>query len=242
MTLEVALMPFVDRIDAGRRLADRLGSVPGDVVVLALPKGGVPVAVEVARALDAPLDVILVRKLGVPVQPELAMGAIGEGGIQIANEDVIRAARITDDQWTAVVDREAAELERRAQRYRGDRQPEPLAGRIAVLVDDGIATGATATAACQVAHARGAARIVLAVPVASPRTLEALRSAVDEIVCLETPTAFRAVGEWYDDFSQTTDDEVATRLATGRGPSGGGASGAAKSSVAEGGSEPPAVG
>ncbi len=151
MTLEVALMPFVDRVDAGRRLADRLGSGRGDVVVLALPKGGVPVAVEVARALDAPLDVILVRKLGVPAQPELAMGAIGEGGIQIANEDVIRAARITNDQWNAVVDREAAELERRAQRYRGDRQPIPLAGRIAVLIDDGIATGATATAACQVA-------------------------------------------------------------------------------------------
>ena len=121
-------MPFVDRVDAGRQLAARLGSVRGDVVVLALPRGGVPVAVEVARALDAPLDVILVRKLGVPVQPELAMGAIGEGGIQIANEDVIHAARITNDQWTAVVDREAAELERRAQRYRGDRRPVPLAG------------------------------------------------------------------------------------------------------------------
>lgn len=243
MTLEVALMPFVNRVDAGRRLADRLGSGRGDVVVLALPKGGVPVAAEVARALDAPLDVILVRKLGVPAQPELAMGAIGEGGIQIANEDVIRAARITNDQWNAVVDREAAELERRAQRYRGDRQPIPLAGRIAVLIDDGIATGATATAACQVARARGAARLVLAVPVASPRALEALRSAVDEIVCLETPAAFRAVGEWYEDFSQTTDDEVvATGLPTRRGPSGSGASGAAQSSVTEAGFEPPAFG
>jgi len=218
MTLEVALMPFVDRVDAGRRLAARLGSERGDVVVLALPKGGVPVAAEVARALDATLDVILVRKLGVPAQPELAMGAIGEGGIQIANEDVIRAARITNDQWTAVVDREAAELERRAQRYRGDRRPVPLAGRVAVLVDDGIATGATATAACQVARARGAARIVLAVPVASRRAIEALRSAADEIVCLETPAAFRAVGEWYEDFSQTTEDEVvATRFPTRRG-------------------------
>jgi putative phosphoribosyl transferase len=218
MTLEVALMPFVDRVDAGRRLAARLGSVRGDVVVLALPRGGVPVAVEVARALDAPLDVILVRKLGVPVQPELAMGAIGEGGIQIANEDVIRAARITNDQWTAVVDREATELERRAQRYRGDRPPVPLAGCVAVLVDDGIATGATATAACQVARARGAARIVLAVPVASRRAIEALRSAVDEIVCLETPAAFRAVGEWYENFSQTTEDEVvATRFPKQRG-------------------------
>ena len=211
-------MPFVDRVDAGRQLAARLGSVRGDVVVLALPRGGVPVAVEVARALDAPLDVILVRKLGVPVQPELAMGAIGEGGIQIANEDVIRAARITNDQWTAVVDREAAELERRAQRYRGDRRPVPLAGCVAVLVDDGIATGATATAACQVARARGAARIVLAVPVASRRAIEALRSAVDEIVCLETPAAFRAVGEWYENFSQTTEDEVvAMRFPTQRG-------------------------
>ncbi|MGQ0433711.1 MAG: phosphoribosyltransferase family protein [Microthrixaceae bacterium] len=205
-------MPFADRVDAGRRLADRLGSRPGDLVVLALPRGGVPVAAEVARALDAPLDVILVRKLGVPAQPELAMGAIGEGGIQIANEDVIRLGRVTSEQWTAIVEREGAELARRAQRFRGDRPRVPVVGRTAVLVDDGIATGATAMAACRVARALGAARIVLAVPVASRSAVEALRPAVDEIVCLETPIEFRAVGQWYHDFSQTTDDEVVAIL------------------------------
>jgi putative phosphoribosyl transferase len=207
------MMPFADRIDAGRRLAARLLSVQGDVVVLGLPRGGVPVGAEVARVLDAPLDVILVRKLGVPTQPELAMGAIGEGGIEVANESVIDAARVTGDQWAAVARRERAELARRAQRFRGDHQRIPLAGRTAVLVDDGIATGATALAACRVARARGAARVVLAVPVASQSAIEVLRSATDEIVCLETPARFRAVGEWYDDFSQTTDDEVVAILA-----------------------------
>ena len=206
-------MPFANRVDAGRRLAARLRSLQGDVVVLALPRGGVPVGAEVARALDAPLDVILVRKLGVPAHPELAMGAIGEGGIQVANDDVTQAARVTGDQWAATARRESAELDRRVQRFRGHRQRVPLAGRTAILVDDGIATGATALAACRVARALGAARVVLAVPVASRSAIEALRSAADEIVCLETPAQFRAVGEWYDDFSQTTDDEVVAILA-----------------------------
>jgi len=201
-------MPFVDRVDAGRRLAAHLQSLRGDVVVLGLPRGGVPVAAEVARSLEAPLDVILVRKLGVPRQPELAMGAIGEGGVQIANDDVIRAAGVTNSQWAAVANREQAELARRAQRFRGNRPRVDLAGRVAVLVDDGIATGASAMAACRVARKLGAARVVLAVPVASQGAVEAIRSAADEIVCLETPVAFRAVGEWYDDFSQTTDEEV----------------------------------
>jgi putative phosphoribosyl transferase len=206
-------MRFRDRVDAGRQLAARLRSRRGNVVVLGLPRGGVPVAAEVARALDAPLDVILVRKLGVPGQPEIAMGAIGEGGVKVANNDVLRAARITETEWAAVGRGEHAELQRRAQRFRGDRARVDLAGRVAVLVDDGIATGATALAACQVARALGAARLVLAVPVASRSAIEMLRPAVDEIVCLESPPTFRAVGEWYDDFSQTTDDEVVRLLA-----------------------------
>ena len=181
-------MPFVDRVEAGRQLGTRLRSLQGDVVVLALPRGGVPVGAEVARALDAPLDVILVRKLGLPSHPELAMGAIGEGGVAVANEEVIRAARITGDQWSAISRRESAELDRRAQRFRGDRPRVRLTGRTAVLVDDGIATGATALAACHVARALGAARVVLAAPVASQSAIDALRSAADEIVCLETPT------------------------------------------------------
>ena len=205
-------MPFLDRIDAGRQLAARLRPLRGDVVVLGLPRGGVPVAAEVARALNAPLDVILVRKLGMPGQPELAMGAIGEGGVGIANDDLIRAARVTEGQWAAVASREQAELERRARRFRGNRPRIDLAGRIAVLVDDGIATGATARAACEVARSLGATRVVLAVPVASRSALEALRSAADAIVCLESPASFGSVGEWYDDFSQTTDDEVVSLL------------------------------
>jgi putative phosphoribosyl transferase len=205
-------MPFVNRVAAGRQLAARLKSLPGDPVVLGLPRGGVPVAAEVARALDAPLDVILVRKLGVPGQPELAMGAIGEGGVQIANDDVLRAVRITESQWATVARGEQAELQRRAKRFRGDRGRVDLAGRVAVLVDDGMATGATARAACQVARALGATHVVLAVPVASPSAIEALRPDVDEIVCLESPSDFRAVGEFYDDFSQTTDDEVVSLL------------------------------
>ena len=213
VVLEVLAMPFRDRTDAGRRLAARLRSMHGaDVVVLGLPRGGVPVAVEVARALDAPLDVILVRKLGVPTQPELAMGAIGEGGIRIANQDVVRAATITRDQWDTVEERGRAELERRARRFRGDRRRVPLVGRTAVLVDDGIATGSTAWAACQVARALGAERVVLAVPVAASQSIEKLGPIADEIVCLEVPPDFRAVGEWYDDFSQTTDEQVVSIL------------------------------
>jgi len=214
-------MPFRDRVDAGRRLAARLAPLRGvDVVVLGLPRGGVPVAAEVARALDAPLDVILVRKLGVPVQPELAMGAIGEGGVRIANDDVVQAARITPDQWREVETRERAELERRAQRFRRGRSPVPLAGRTAVIVDDGVATGSTARAACRVARALGAERVVLAVPVAPCGSIEELQPSVDQIVCLEVPSDFRSVGDWYDDFSQTTDDEVVALLDRGAGSPG----------------------
>jgi putative phosphoribosyl transferase len=202
-------MIFTDRVDAGRRLAARLGHLRDQpVVVLGLPRGGVPVAFEVARALGAPLDVIVVRKLGVPSQPELGMGAIGEEGVRILNDDLVRRAGVTDRQLREVEQRERAELERRALRFRGERPRVPLEGRIAVVVDDGIATGSTARAACQVARAHGAARIVLAVPVAPPRWTADFTHDADELVCLETPDPFFAIGEFYVDFSQTSDEEV----------------------------------
>jgi uncharacterized protein (TIGR00369 family) len=210
-------MRFHDRSDAGRQLASRLLPFRDkDVVVLGLPRGGVAVAAEVARALDAPLDVILVRKLGVPAQPELGMGAIGEGGARVINADVVHYARVNDAAITAVEQRERAELERRSKRFRGDTPREKLAGRIAVLVDDGIATGSTARAACQVARAEGAARVVLAVPVAPPSAGAALADAADELICLETPARFHAIGEWYEDFSQTRDEEVVSLLRAAR--------------------------
>jgi putative phosphoribosyl transferase len=217
-------MSFLDRSDAGRRLANRMLHLRGeDVVVLALPRGGVPVAAEVARALGAPLDVIVVRKLGVPVQPELGMGAIGEGDVRIINPEVVAITHVTDAEIAAVERRERAELDRRAQRFRGDRPRTPLAGRTAVIIDDGIATGSTARAACQVARAQGAARVVLAVPVAPPSACAALAADADEVICLETPGHFLAIGEWYQDFSQTSDREVVSllqRAAAERGPAG----------------------
>jgi putative phosphoribosyl transferase len=216
-------MPFLDRAEAGRRLAALLGHLSGeDVVVLGLPRGGVPVAAEVARALGAPLDLILVRKLGVPVQPELALGAIGEGGVRIINPDVVSITGVTDAEIAMVEARERAELVRRARRFRGDRPRVPLAGRTAVIVDDGIATGATARAACQVARAQGASRVVLAAPVAPPSVRAALATAADEVICVETPGRFLAIGEWYQDFAQTRDQEVIALLRAGGGvPAGG---------------------
>lgn len=206
-------MPFLDRADAGRRLAGQLMHLRGrGVVVLGLPRGGVPVAFEVARALGAALDVIVVRKLGLPSQPELAMGAIGEDGARVVNQHVVIGQQVTDDEFTEVQQRERAELERRATRFRGDRPRAPLTGRTAVIVDDGIATGSTARAACQVARAQGAARVVLAVPVAPRAAIPGLSSVADEVVCLKTPGRFMAIGQWYGDFSQTTDDEVVTLL------------------------------
>lgn len=200
---------FADRLDAGRRLAEAVRHLAeDDVVVLGLPRGGVPVAAEVARALHAPLDVIVVRKLGVPHQPELAMGAIGEGGARVLNEEVIRLARITEDDLAAVEQRERAELERRARRFRTGRDRIPLAGRVALVVDDGIATGSTARAACQVARAHGAARVVLAVPIAPPAWQTRLGEVADELIAVATPEQFRAVGQFYDDFTQVGDDEV----------------------------------
>ena len=205
--------PFADRIDAGRRLAERLAPLRDqDVVVLGLPRGGVPVAAEVAGALGAPLDVLVVRKLGVPHQPELAMGAIGEGGVVVLNDDVLALAGVGSADDAAVVQRERADLERRARRLRGARPRVPLAGRTAVVVDDGIATGATARAACAVARAHGAARVVLAVPACAPATARALRAEVDVLVVLETPEDFSAVGQVYADFRPVLDGEVLALL------------------------------
>jgi putative phosphoribosyl transferase len=206
-------MVFADRVDAGRKLATRLKHLRDEpVVVLGLPRGGVPVAYEVATALGAPLDVIVVRKLGVPFQPELGMGAIGEDGARIINDEIVRMTGVSEPQLAEVESRERAELERRALRFRGDRPRVPLAGRTAVVVDDGIATGSTARAACQVARAHGAARVVLAVPVAPPGWTARFSGDADEFVCLDTPEPFFAIGQFYVDFSQTSDEEVMTCL------------------------------
>jgi len=212
-------MQFVDRRDAGRQLAARLEHLRGaDVVVLGLPRGGVPVAAAVAEALDAPLDVIVVRKLGVPFQPELAMGAIGEDGVRVLNAELIRLADVSSEELSMVERRERAELERQARTFRGDRRPVPLAGKTVVVVDDGIATGSTASAACQVARAHGVARVVLAVPVAPPDWTTRLSGSADEYVCVRTPEPFFGVGQFYADFSQTTDAEVVAYLERGRPP------------------------
>jgi putative phosphoribosyl transferase len=206
-------MRFRDRTDAGRQLAAELQDLrTQDVVVLGLPRGGVPVAYEVAHALGAPLDVIVVCKLGVPSQPELAMGAIGEDGVRILNQSVLGSIGVSGADLAAVEQREREELERRARRFRRMRPRVALLGRTAVVVDDGIATGSTARAACQVARALGAARVLMAVPVAPPSSVAALAGAADSVVCIETPRRFFAVGQWYEDFSQTSDDEVVTLL------------------------------
>ncbi len=214
-------MRFANRVDAGRRLADRLRGFAGaQTVVLGLPRGGVPVAFEVAEALGAPLDVIVVRKLGVPFQPELAMGALGEDGVRVLDDDTVRSAGVTLEELEVVEHRERAELDRRARRFRGSRPRLDLTGRTALIVDDGIATGSTARAACLVARAHGASSIVLAVPVAPRGAASRFGDVVDELVVLETPEPFWAVGQWYEDFSATTDDEVIELLArTRRTPS-----------------------
>ena len=204
---------FNDRADAGRQLASRLDFLRGhDVVVLGLPRGGVPVAFEVAKALGAPLDVLVVRKLGVPFHPELAFGAIGEGGVRVVSDDVVREARLSDQEMAAVETKQWAELQRRSERFRGDRHRISLKGRTAVIIDDGIATGATAQAACQVARAQGASRVVLAVPIAGTDTAERFAEYADEVVCLETPVPYFAVGQGYRNFAQTSDDEVVALL------------------------------
>jgi putative phosphoribosyl transferase len=206
------MIVFADRVDAGRQLARRLEHLRGqDLVVLGLPRGGVPVAFEVAEALDAPLDVIVVRKLGVPFQPELAMGAIGEDGTRVLDAEVLSLAGVSDEDLAAVESRERAQLEERVARLRRGRARADLTGRIAVVVDDGIATGSTARVACQVARHLGAARVVVAVPVAPAECARDLLGA-DEVVCVSVPRQLRAVGYHYRDFSPTSDDEVIVLL------------------------------
>jgi predicted phosphoribosyltransferase len=201
---------FRDRADAGRRLGAGLKQYAGkpDLLVLALPRGGVPVAYEVAKALQARMDVFIVRKLGVPGQEELAMGAVATGGVRVLNHQVVNALGIPDYIIDAVVKEETDELKRREQLYRGDRPPPSVRGKTVILVDDGLATGSTMLAAVRALREQSPARIVVAVPVASPDTCELLKACVDEVVCAATPEPFYAVGFWYQDFEQTTDDEV----------------------------------
>jgi putative phosphoribosyl transferase len=202
---------FDDRMDAGDRLASRLLSRYGhgsDIVVLALPRGGVPVALPVARALRAPLDVFVVRKLGVPGQEELAMGAVAHGGVRVLNDSVVKTLGIPQAVIDGVAEREQAEIERREREYRGERPYPQLRGRTVVLVDDGLATGASMRAAVRALRQFDPSRIVVAVPVSAPDTCAKLAREVDEVICAETPETFAAVGEWYRDFQQTTDAEV----------------------------------
>lgn len=204
-----SVVRFVDRSAAGRALAARLQSFAGsDVVVLALPRGGVPVGAEVARALRAPLDVFVVRKLGVPGHEELAMGAIASGQIRVLNTDVVEWYGLSPATIDEVTRRETAELERREHLYRGGRSLTTVAGRIVVLVDDGLATGSTMRAAIDAVRQLEPARIVVAVPVGAQETCISLGAVADEVICVSMPPSFSAVGEWYDDFSQTSDDEV----------------------------------
>ena len=209
---------FRDRRDAGRRLAADLMAYAGrpDVIVLALPRGGIPVGYEVAKVLGAPLDVFVVRKLGVPGYEELALGALASGGARVVNDDVLRIYRISDDTLNDVTRMEQAELERRERQYRGDRPFPELAGKIIILVDDGLATGATMRAAVAALRKKSPARVVVAVPVSAAETCAAFRGIADEIVCAVTPEPFYAVGLWYEDFSQTTDEEVRELLAEAR--------------------------
>jgi putative phosphoribosyl transferase len=203
-------MLFRDRTDAGRQLAAKLAAYAdrSDVLVLALPRGGVPVAFQVARELHAPLDVFLVRKLGVPGHEELAMGAIASGGVRVLNEDVVRMLRISDDVIDAVGAEEQQELERRERTYRGNRPAPDVRGRTVILVDDGLATGSTMRAAIAALRQQRPARIVVAVPVGAPETCAEFQGEADEAICARTPEPFYAVGLWYGDFSQTTDEEV----------------------------------
>jgi predicted phosphoribosyltransferase len=206
---------FRDRREAGARLAERLAAYAGrpDVIVLALPRGGVPVASEVARTLRAPLDVFLVRKLGVPFHRELAMGAIASGGVRVLNTAIVDALGIPTEVIDAVAREEEAELARREREYRGDRSTPDVRGKIVLLVDDGLATGATMRAAATALRRLGPARVVVAVPTASPDACAEMAEVADEVVCAETPAPFLAVGAWYDDFSETTDQDVRRLLA-----------------------------
>jgi predicted phosphoribosyltransferase len=203
-------MLFRDRLDAGRQLAQKLMDYAdrSDVLVLALPRGGVPVAFEVARALHAPLDVFLVRKLGLPGHEELAMGAIASGGVRVLNEDLVRTLRIPPEEIDAVAAQEQRELERREREYRSDRPAPDVRGRIVILVDDGLATGSTMRAAVAALGRQHPARIIVAVPVGAAETCEDFGADADEVICARTPEPFYAVGLWYGDFAQTSDEEV----------------------------------
>ena len=208
-------MPFKDRIDAGRKLAKALAEYKDrKPVILALPRGGVPVAAEVAAALHAPLDLILVRKIGVPIQPELAMGAVVDGGapIIVRNEDVLEAAGVEETEFKAICDRELVEIERRRRRYLGDRARADITARTAIVIDDGVATGATTRAALRATRMRHPAKLVLAVPVAPTDRLTALREDADDVVCLEDHEFFEAIGAYYGNFNQVADEEVIALL------------------------------
>jgi putative phosphoribosyl transferase len=210
-------MGFRNRSEAGALLAAevirRLADVPRrEIVVLGLPRGGVPVAAAVAAAMGVALDVLIVRKLGVPSQPELAMGAIGEHGARVLNEEVLAAARVTEGELADVEKYERAELERRASLYRSGRARLDLVGKAAIVVDDGIATGSTVAAACQICRQEGAARVVVATPVAPPSSIQRLGRIADEVISVLTPDSFFAIGEWYSDFSPTSDEEVSRLL------------------------------
>lgn len=210
--------PFTDRREAGRRLAEELREhvgTPG-LLVLALPRGGVPVAYEVAEALGAPLDIFLVRKLGVPGHEELAMGAIASGGVRVMNDDVMQMVRVPEHAVDEVAAREQRELERREAAYRDGRPAPAVRGRTVLLVDDGLATGSTMRAAVRALRAEGVGELIVAVPVAAPETCASFRDEVDDIVCVLTPDRFIAVGLWYRDFGQTTDEEVRELLSRAR--------------------------
>jgi putative phosphoribosyl transferase len=213
-------MLYRDRSEAGRRLAERLTEYAGrdELLVLALPRGGVPVAAEVARALRAPLDVFLVRKLGVPGQEELAMGALASGGVRVLNEEVVRALEVTPEELAEASARERRELERREAAYRASRPAPEVCGRTVILVDDGLATGSTMRAAVAALRRRQPARIVVAVPVGAADTCADLAEAADEVVCVRSPRPFLSVGSWYDDFRQTTDAEVSELLQSAADP------------------------
>ena len=210
---------FPNRVEAGLQLAQKLEKYAGrdDVIVLGLPRGGVPVAYEVAKHLGVPLDVFIVRKLGVPGFEELAAGAIASGGVRVLNEDVMRAIPHADQTIEAVAARETAELKRREQIYRQERQGPELKDRIVILVDDGLATGATMRAAVKALRQQGVAKIVVAVPVGPAETCREFEEQADETICLRTPTFFQAVGQYYEDFSQTTDEDVRELLGRSHG-------------------------
>jgi len=212
-------MLFRDRLDAGRQLAHELSRYAGrdDVVVLALPRGGVPVGFEVARALGAPLDVFLVRKLGVPGREEFAMGAIASGGVRVLNDEAVEGLGIPPEVIEQVAERERQELARREREYRDDRPSPDVRGKVVILVDDGLATGSTMRAAVAALRGSGPGRIVVAVPVGSSETCVGLRAEADEVVCAREPDPFHSVGEWYEDFTQTTDEEVRALLGEAAG-------------------------